>query len=141
MKKILFIITVALIIPMVSICQVQLDNLLIKLNKLQKENRLMFVGKVQEIYLNKTNKTIDMDNLTIPLGSYTVNYLNSNENIDNKYHKKNLDIVSFRCTEGNCLYRQSTNTYHNGFWIYFKSKKACYDFINTLDEIKNILIN
>lgn len=74
-----------------SFGQTKFDSLLVKLNKIYKGNRLILTGKIQEIYVNKTNKTLDIDSYVIPINNYTAAYKNSY----NKFHNKNLDIVFF----------------------------------------------
>lgn len=125
------------ITPLTSIGQRKADSLLIKLNKIYKANRVILTGEVGEVFINKTKKTLDIDDCIIPLDNYTAYYQNSY----NEYYKKKMDIVYLKCLNGNCQLDQKTNEYNSGFGIFFKSKKVCYDFINILDEIKEELIN
>ena len=136
MYKFLFLFLIAFTtIQKISLAQ-NIDGLLIKINKLYKENRVLMTGKIQEIYLNKTNKTIDIDDKIIPLDNYSINY----ENSYIKFHKKNMNIVYIKCIEGNCILDRETKESNSALGFYFKTKKACYDFMNLLDEIRQLMI-
>ena len=54
--------------------QTKVDLLVQKLNKFYKENRVNPGGKIQEIFINKTSKTIDIEDYVVRLDNYTANY-------------------------------------------------------------------
>lgn len=139
-STILFLITSLMTIPFISIGQDKADAILVKLNKLYKENRVLpektVASTYHEIFLNKTNKTIDINGYSIPLGGYKVDYNYSYYKYFNKYmHKAELT-----CIDGDCIFIQVENRHMSGMGFFLTTKKACYDFINLLAEIKQALI-
>lgn len=137
MKKVIPILLFFVLSPLLSLCQLNSDNVLIKLNKLYKETRLLSTGKVQEIFINRTNKTVDIDNRIIPLTNYTASYENSYQTS----FKRNIDKVWLTCLDGqNCITLPEDDPI-KGLGLFFKSKKASYDFINLLDQLKQSIIN
>lgn len=136
MKKGLILLLISLIlIPVLSFGQSKIDGLLSKLNKLHKENRVLGYGKIEDIFLNKTDKTIDIDNKIIPLTNYTANY----EEIYNLKLERNVNVVKISCLDKeNCMIDSKTQDDYKSLGFYFKTKKACYDFINLIEEIKQV---
>jgi hypothetical protein len=120
--------------------QTKVDSLVKKLNKLYKENRVNPGEKIGQIFVNKTSKTIDIDDYVVQLNSYTANYkvINDGKGIA---HTVLLECVG----ESECMYsndkknENSSGFRISGFGMGFKSKEACYGFINLLDEIKQLL--
>jgi hypothetical protein len=115
--------------------QNQVDSLLSKLNSIHSKNRILISGSIEDIYINKTSKSIDLDGNFISLDEYTISY----ENSYSEKHKKIMDIIMIKCISGNCITNSKNNTRYSGYGLFFKSKKACYDFINVLDKIREIL--
>ena len=120
-----------------------IDILIKKINKFHKENRDDPGKKINDMYVNKTNKTIDIDDFVISLDSYKATYYVN--------HEKNETIhgVLFQCIENqDCIYKNGEKNNRDkigfslsGMGIAFKSKKACYEFINLIDELKKMLLS
>ena len=128
----LFFCVLILTIPVISFSQSKTDNLVKRLNIFYKSNRVLFSGKVQEIYLNRGNRTLEIDNIVIPLNNFSATYKNSY----NPYHKKNMHTANLACLEGNCFFKNKDQEFISGTGLFFKTKNACFDFINIIDEIK-----
>lgn len=137
MKKYLVVLIISFsLLPTILLAQNKADVLLAKLNKVHKENRVLGEGVINEIFINKTAKTLDIDNYRIPLSNYTAYF----ENSYNSFHKKNMNITYFKCLDGShCIIDSKTHEDNKAVGFYFKSKKACYDFMNLIDEIKQAL--
>ena len=94
----------------------------------------MFVGNTPQIFLNIEDKILDMGDYFLPLENVKMEYAYVNRNLpDKKYHG-----VRFSCYEGNCIKIMDDGN-GSGITSFFKTKKDCYDFINSLNELKKAL--
>ena len=95
----------------------------------------MFSGKsVPEIYLDKENKILDFGSYSLPIDSVEAAYTYQARQLPKvKYHG-----VEFSCTDNNCI-KSIEFGYTNNISTFFKSRKDCYDFINTFYELKKAL--
>lgn len=117
--------------------QDKIDSLLKKLNLIHMQSRVLISGKVEEIYINRTSTLLDIDGKMIPLNEYSIDF----ENNYSDSHKNNMNVVMIKCKTGNCIADKRNNNIISGLGLFFKSKKASYDFINILDQIRDLIIS
>ena len=66
----------------------------------------------------------------LPLNGCKAQYKNLRD-----YH-----VVEFICLNSDCIFSQNPNKYQKSIGFVLLTKKACYDFINLIAEIKQALI-
>lgn len=133
-----------LLLSLFANSQNKIDIKIRNLNKFYKDQRITLDGKLPDIFINKTGKTIDLGEYIIQLENYIADYQAV------QYGKKNFNMVRISCLGDNgCIYsndketkeRQASSNFKiSEFNIAFKSKKACYDFINMVDELKQLVL-
>lgn len=108
-----------------------------KLNMVHKQGRLMFEGKTQQIFLNADEKILDIGGDLYPLELIKFTYFYSNlRSPTKKYHTVHISCI----TEEKCITSVDLNGgLANGVYMYFKTKKDCYDFMNALSDLKKVL--
>jgi hypothetical protein len=87
-----------------------------------------------EIFINNFDKTLDILNHQILLDSVKIIYF-----FDTTCKPIYANKVRFNCPDTNCIIYETNNTEVSGLSIPFKSKSACYKFINLLSELKKSL--
>ncbi len=121
-------------IAQILFSQGKVNQCMVKLNKIHMQGRLMFTGKVPQLYLNKEDKILDLGNYFLYIEKVEAIYsYEARELPTKKYHG-----VKFRCIEDDCI-KSSDFGYSNNITNFFKSKKDCYNFINAFNELKKSL--
>jgi hypothetical protein len=86
-----------------------------------------------EIYFSKSEGILDFDNYQFKLKEVTVRY---------EYYDRNPNLstnwLEFHCDYGNCI-TDPNGKVVSGFSLPFKSKKAVYEFIEILGELRKKL--
>ena len=100
------------------------------------QNNAAVGGKPKHIFINRFNKSIDILGFQILLDSVKTVY-----RFDDTLKSIYRNQVAFECestSQKNCI-KNALNEYSSALFISFKSKSACYDFMNLLFEIKECL--
>ncbi|MFI5139229.1 MAG: hypothetical protein ACHQIM_15505 [Sphingobacteriales bacterium] len=119
-----------------AFCQTQsyskLEN---QLNLLYKNN---VTGKLKYIFINRFNKSIDISGFQVVLDSVQATYYF--DNTAKAIYQNKVEIECVSNGSRNCL-KNAINGDSSGLSIPFKNKSACYEFINILSEIKELMDN
>jgi len=117
------------------LCQINnYDNLVSKLKLKYKNN--VATSKPKDIFINKFNKSIEIEGHQVSVDSVKAIYF-----FDNAAKSSYQNQVKFECNTGNCIIYDVKNEKVSGLRIAFKTKQACYDFINILSEIRKSMNN
>jgi hypothetical protein len=133
MKQVLLLILL-LTTSLTTLCQIKnYDNLVIRLKLQYKSN--VATPKPKDIFINKFNRSIEIEGHQISLDSVKIVYF-----FDNNTKSIYQNQVKFECKNNhNCIIENTDNKDVSGLRISFKSQTACYSFINTLSEIKQLM--
>lgn len=86
------------------------------------------------IFFNKSEKSLDIINKLVPLTKVEVRYRYS-EMIPGVKH-----FVQFIChDDANCIFDSKKIEYNNSLSVPFYSKEACYNFIEAVADLKELL--
>jgi len=126
--KITFFYVITFLLLFNVVTNAQSNPVLQNLRKLYQEQG---VGKAKKtIFYNKIENTIDIDGTTISLNNIHLSY----EFEDGKHW------IKFRCSKtNNCIVLQTDdeNTVNLGVDFNFKTKSACYKFIDLIGTLKS----
>lgn len=85
------------------------------------------------IYFNRNEKAVDIIGYLIPILKVKIKYTEAD--------RKAKHFVEFICETDGCILKSQDNDSNetNSFGVPFGSKQDCYDFINLLAELKEVL--
>lgn len=128
------------IAQLLSINLISQDNTTQAFNKVKVvyNKSLICKGDVSQcsIYFNRDKKELDIGSYIIPLLSTKLDY-----NYDGLTNTKIFHYVEFSCIEESCIYIVDSKEIILGVFISFASKKDCYEFIDALSLLKNLIKN
>ena len=132
----LAILFLSFIISTSAICQSQdYKNLETQIKILYKKNATTPIPK--DIFINKFNKSIDIEGHQILLDSINIAYFFDNSSVPIYQNQ-----VKFECkTANNCIIFNANNKNVSGLRVSFRSKSSCYNFINLLSEVERLMNN
>ncbi len=105
------------------------SNKVIDQIKLYYFNNGIAIGE-KEIFYNNSENIIELDGYQIPLNEVKVVY-NYNDSLPGFYH-----FVYYECKQDKNCIKSKNDEYVFGFSVPFRSKEACYEFINLISNLK-----
>ena len=111
-----------------SIAQDKTELLVVKLNKIWREQSK--IANETKIYFNRLTGVLDINNYLLKISELDIIYKSTTEK------KIAYNFVSFNCQEDtkNCL-TDPDNKKISGVGFNFKSKEACYRFIDLIGRL------
>jgi hypothetical protein len=144
MKTLLLIVAIV-IYSFSANCQVNTNGLIQHLNKLNRDDRVWATSEKTAVFLNKADKTLEIGEVKIDLTYYTA----TADSAYNSIHKKMYPTVRISCSDNNgCITRKNIEKPSfvgdkitmRGVTYFFKTKAACFDYINTIYDVRSSLL-